>query len=161
MLSGCKYPEETSRGFVKNRQRYKQLSQDLEQSFADREFTDCKIVCREKEFHCHQFMLSARSPVFRAMFQNNMEEANSKKVEIEVSFIYTWCVQQIGIACSEGIFFLFCGKKMIIGVLVFWTINMMLEGMCGEGVLMLEIHNKSTYSSLKNYSFIASLIRRE
>ena len=47
-------------------------------------------------------MLSSRSPVFRAMFQNNMEEANSKKVEIEVSFTHTWCVQQNEMAASGG-----------------------------------------------------------
>ena len=50
-------------------------------------------------FDCHQFMLSARSPVFRAMFKAEMEEKKTKKVivadlhpdvlEEMLSFIYT------------------------------------------------------------------------
>ena len=35
-------------------------------------------------FECHQFMLSARSPVFRAMFQSDMTEAQTKRVDIQV-----------------------------------------------------------------------------
>ena len=50
-------------------------------------------------FDCHQFMLSAKSPVFRAMFKAEMEEKKTKKVivadlhpdvlEEMLSFIYT------------------------------------------------------------------------
>ena len=71
------------------------------------------------------------------MFQNNMEEANSKKVEIEVSFIYTWCVQQIGIACSEGKNGIFLWEK---------DDNRRPGLFVWEGVLMLKIHSISTYS---------------
>jgi len=82
VLSGSRVPDETSKAPFKH--RHKQLSQDLEKSFINSsDFADCKVVCRERVFHCHMFMLSARSPVFRAMFQNNMEEAASKKVEIK------------------------------------------------------------------------------
>ncbi|XP_023324804.1 speckle-type POZ protein B-like [Eurytemora carolleeae] len=84
VLSGSKFPEETSKGVSKNKQRcHKQLSQDLECGFRDSSFSDCKIVCESKTFDCHKFMLSWRSPVFRAMFQNDMEEATSGKVEIK------------------------------------------------------------------------------
>ena len=50
-------------------------------------------------FDCHQFMLSARSPVFRAMFQADMTEKKSRKVDVKdlhpdvvaemLTFIYT------------------------------------------------------------------------
>ena len=35
-------------------------------------------------FECNQFMLSDRSPVFRAMFQSDMTEAQTKRVDIQV-----------------------------------------------------------------------------
>ena len=34
-------------------------------------------------FDCHRIILSTRSPVFRAMFQNGMTEARTKRVEIK------------------------------------------------------------------------------
>ena len=34
-------------------------------------------------FYCHKFMLSARSPLFKAMFQSNIKENESNNVEIE------------------------------------------------------------------------------
>jgi speckle-type POZ protein len=84
VLSGCKFPESTAKGSTKNKQRcYKQLSQDLENGFVDKSFSDCKIVCQSKTFDCHRFILSSRSPVFRAMFENDMEEATSCKVDIK------------------------------------------------------------------------------
>jgi len=84
VLSGSKFPDETGKAFNKNRQKcYKQLSQDLERNFNNTDYADCKIVCRERVFDCHMFMLSSRSPVFSAMFKNNMEEAASKRVEIK------------------------------------------------------------------------------
>ena len=58
------------------------LSQDLEDAFGNKEFSDVKIHCGDKVFDCHQFMLSARSPVFRVMFQADMTEKKTKKVEI-------------------------------------------------------------------------------
>ena len=43
-----------------------------------------KVACGDRVFECHQFMLSARSPVFRAMFQSDMTEAQTKRVDIQV-----------------------------------------------------------------------------
>ena len=34
-------------------------------------------------FYCHKFMLSARSSLFKAMFQSNIKENESNSVEIE------------------------------------------------------------------------------
>lgn len=56
---------------------------ELERSFRTEDFADVKVICGDRVFKCHQFMLAARSPVFRAMFQNDMTEASSKKVEIK------------------------------------------------------------------------------
>ena len=61
--------------------------------------SDVQIHCGDKVFDCHQVILSARSPVFRAMFQAEMEEKQTRKVEIQdfnpptmsalLTFIYT------------------------------------------------------------------------
>ena len=75
------------------------LQKDLEFAFSQKEFTDVQIQCGDKVYDCHQFMLSARSPVFRAMFQAEMREKKTKKVIVTdlnpdvfqevLTFIYT------------------------------------------------------------------------
>jgi len=82
-LSGSKYPEECVKGMKPKHKCHKQLSQDLETAFLNRDFADVKVACGDRVFECHQFMLSARSPVFRAMFQADMTEAASKRVDIQ------------------------------------------------------------------------------
>merc|ERR1719450_192917 len=37
------------------------LSSDLSDAFKSTDFTDMTIVCDKREFHCHKFMLAARS----------------------------------------------------------------------------------------------------
>lgn len=82
-LSGSKYPEECSKGSKPKHKCHKQLSQDLESAFHNKDFADVKVVCGDRVFECHQFMLSSRSPVFRAMFQSDMTEASTKRVDIQ------------------------------------------------------------------------------
>ena len=75
------------------------LQEDFELAFSHKEFSDIKIHCGEKVFDCHQVILAARSPVFRAMFQAEMTEKKTKKVDIPdlhpdvlsemLTFIYT------------------------------------------------------------------------
>ena len=58
-----------------------------------------EIDCGGKVFPCHKLVLSARSPVFKAMFESKMKESVSGKVTIEdikpeimnemLHFIYT------------------------------------------------------------------------
>merc|ERR1719348_39746 len=83
-----------------NDQRKQQnLIQDLETAFTNMELSDVQLRCGGQVFDCHQFMLSARSPVFRAMFQSNMMEKETGKVDVKdlhpdvlaemLSFIYT------------------------------------------------------------------------
>ena len=70
----------------KSKTRAKGLEQASEQFgklFTDKEFADVELECDGEVFHCHQLILSARSDVFRAMFQNDMKESRSKKVAIE------------------------------------------------------------------------------
>jgi len=45
--------------------------------------SDVTINCEGKEFRCHQFILSSRSPVFEAMLKTNMMEQETGSIEIE------------------------------------------------------------------------------
>ena len=60
-----------------------QVINDLENLFAEKKFSDLEITCDGEVFHCHWIIISARSPVFLAMFQADMNENQSKKVIIK------------------------------------------------------------------------------
>merc|ERR1719234_2160952 len=69
---------------------------------AEKNLADLEINCDGEVFNCHRNILSARSPVFFAMFQVDMIENHSKKVHIRdvnkevfselLKFIYTGSV---------------------------------------------------------------------
>jgi len=82
-LSGSKYPEENPRSLKPKQKQQKQLSQDLEAFYNCSDFSDVQVVSEGRVFECHQVILSARSPVFRAMLQADMAEAKDKKVTIK------------------------------------------------------------------------------
>ena len=63
--------------------RRDQLCEDFSNLFTDETASDVKIKCGTKTFHCHWGILSARSPVFRAMLQADMEEKREGIVEIK------------------------------------------------------------------------------
>lgn len=79
------------------------LSSDMAEAFASADFTDMTIVCDKREFHCHKFMLAARSEVFAAMLRHEFLEKQSSRVDIKeldgetmallLSYIYTGQVQ--------------------------------------------------------------------
>ena len=80
-------------------QRQMQVCDHLGQVLADKEFSDVEIICDTSVFPCHQLILAARSPVFKAMFQAEMKEKQTKKIVIKdchpdvvsemLHFIYT------------------------------------------------------------------------
>lgn len=75
------------------------LSSDMRDAFASNDFTDMTIVCDKREFHCHKFMLAARSEVFAAMLRHeflekqnsrvDVKEIDSETMELLLSYIYT------------------------------------------------------------------------
>ena len=82
------------------------LSRDFGNAFSSREFSDVQIVCGGQVFECHQVVLAARSPVFRAMFQSNMKEKETRKVEVpDIS----------PEVLSEMYFFIYTGKSSKLG----------------------------------------------
>jgi len=60
----------------------RQVTNHLDNLLAEKNCSDLEVSCDEEVFHCHQAILSARSPVFLAMFQADMKENRSKKVII-------------------------------------------------------------------------------
>ena len=60
----------------------RQVCEDFGKALRSEEFSDFKIRCGHKIFPCHKLMLSARSPVFKAMFNSNMREATNNEVTI-------------------------------------------------------------------------------
>ncbi|CAO2628114.1 Speckle-type POZ protein [Lemmus lemmus] len=75
------------------------LVDELGELWENSHFTDCCLVVAGQEFQAHKAILAARSPVFRAMFKNDMEESRKNRIEIHdlepqvfktmVGFIYT------------------------------------------------------------------------
>ena len=75
------------------------LSCDLGDSFKSTDFTDMTIICDKREFHCHKFMLAARSEVFAAMLRHEFLEKQNSRVDVKeidgetmellLSYVYT------------------------------------------------------------------------
>ncbi|KAK3543802.1 hypothetical protein QTP70_028095, partial [Hemibagrus guttatus] len=76
-----------------------QLSDDLGNLWECSRFTDCTLCVGGQEFKAHKSILAARSPVFNAMFEHEMEESKKNRVDISdvepdvfkemMGFIYT------------------------------------------------------------------------
>lgn len=58
------------------------LSDDIGDLFESRKFSDVILSVNGKEFYTHKAILAARSPVFAAMFEHDMEEKKQNRVEI-------------------------------------------------------------------------------
>nr|XP_048283886.1 speckle-type POZ protein-like [Myodes glareolus] len=75
------------------------LADELGELWKNSSFTDCCLVVAGQEFRAHKAILAARSPVFRAMFEHDMEESRNNRIEIHdlepevfkamMGFIYT------------------------------------------------------------------------
>lgn len=58
------------------------LAQDFNNLFERHKFSDVILCVGGKEFFVHKAILAARSPVFQAMFEHEMEEKRHNRVEI-------------------------------------------------------------------------------
>lgn len=58
------------------------LSDDLTQILDQKLFTDVILAANGQEFKAHKAILAARSSVFRAMFEHEMEEKKQNRVDI-------------------------------------------------------------------------------
>lgn len=74
-------------------------------------FTDVTIIVGKKEFLAHKAILAARSPIFAAMFEHEMQESKENRVTIEdvkprvfqevLRFIYTGIVKELDQLANE------------------------------------------------------------
>jgi len=91
---------------------HKELVKDMNNVFTDKDNGyNVTINCGDQIFYCHKFMLSARSPVFKAMFQSDMLENKSGSVEVGdihpnvmiemLRYIYSGCTLAIEIYGRE------------------------------------------------------------
>lgn len=55
------------------------------QLWYDKRFTDVEVVCGSQRFQAHRAVLSAASPVFAAMLETDMKEANEQVIRIQDS----------------------------------------------------------------------------
>lgn len=58
------------------------LSRDFKLLFDNEKFSDVTIIVGQHKFHVHKVILISRSPVFLAMFENDMKEKKENKIEI-------------------------------------------------------------------------------
>ena len=59
------------------------LAADLWSSLSNQLFTDIEFLVGDQKFPAHKVIVATRSPVFAAMFQNDMREARTNQVKIE------------------------------------------------------------------------------
>ena len=64
----------------------KNLVNDMEKLLDTGTLTDVTIKCERRTIKCHKAVLSARSAVFRAMFQHDMRENKHNEIIIPVMF---------------------------------------------------------------------------
>jgi len=77
-------------------------------------FSDVTLVVGSKQFKAHKVILAVQSPVFKAMFESEMMESNSNRVEIDdineklmeetLTFIYTGKAPNVDQMASELLF---------------------------------------------------------
>lgn len=60
----------------------KKLAENLNDMFISKEHTDVTLHVKAKTFSAHKVILAARSPVFTAMFQNDMIEKQTGEIKI-------------------------------------------------------------------------------
>jgi len=64
-------------------QNCKQMMEDLRKAFEEKNSLDVTVNCGDASFECYKFMLTARSPVFKAMFQHDTKENQTNVVNLK------------------------------------------------------------------------------
>ena len=60
----------------------------------DPEFSDVKIICEGKTFHCHKNVLSCQSSVFKTML-NDSDMVEAKSGEIKITDIFSFTMENL------------------------------------------------------------------
>jgi len=59
------------------------MMEDLEKAYKEKDFYDVIVNCKEGSFACNKLMLTARSPVFKSMFQHDTKENKTNVVNLK------------------------------------------------------------------------------
>jgi hypothetical protein len=65
-----------------------------EKLFLDEEFSDVKIICEGKTFHCHKNVLSCQRSVFKTML-NDSDMVEAKLGEIKINDIFSFTMENL------------------------------------------------------------------
>ena len=135
---------------------HKQFIKDLNHVFFDKTNNfDVILKCGEQVFYCHKYVLSARSPFFKAMFQSNLIETPIETVEITdihqdvflelLQYIYTGCSLNFE---NFAIHLLVAAKKYQLAHLKSCCEKVLISNLdvdnCMEMLLLGEMHQAST-----------------
>ena len=83
------YGFEEGKKVKKEEEESSKIISDMERLLDTGTLTDVTIKCENRILECHKAILSARSTVFRAMFQHDMRESKSNEIHIPVSCCVT------------------------------------------------------------------------
>ena len=68
---------------VKNKSATDLATSILAMQNKEKETCDVTLICDNRQFPAHKFVLAARSNVFEAMFRQDMKEASTNEVKIQ------------------------------------------------------------------------------
>ena len=111
-----------------------------------------KLLCQEKVFKCHKFILSTRSPVFKAMFESDMIENERNEVIVQdvnpeallqvLNFIYTGkSPDKLALLCEILPVADYYQIEMLKNLCVVKMVNTIKFNNCVDYLLLGHIHN--------------------
>ncbi|CAB1312124.1 unnamed protein product [Coregonus sp. 'balchen'] len=78
------------------------LADELGGLWENSRFTDCSLCVAGQEFQAHKAILAARSPVFSAMFEHEMEESKKNRVEIN-DVEPEYALERLKVMCEDAL----------------------------------------------------------
>ncbi|GFS52922.1 TD and POZ domain-containing protein 3 [Trichonephila inaurata madagascariensis] len=140
------------------------LKEDMQCLYDEGVFSDVKIHANTQTFHAHKAILSARSPVFRAMLTNDMKEKVQASVDVldleddtvrrMLLYVYTNALEDLQWESALKLF-IAADKYQIISLKSkcrsFLECNLCPKNLC-EGLVLSDMHGDSVLKeSAQNY----------
>ncbi|XP_035212994.1 speckle-type POZ protein-like [Stegodyphus dumicola] len=153
-----------NRSFKTNLKFFDYVSDDLRSLYKTGKLSDVKIVAGSETFLVHKIILSARSPVFSRMFENEMVEAKSNTINIQdtepsilktmLCYMYTADLDQPLKECALSLYE--AADKYDIPTLKekcasFLKSNLTVKNVC-EVLLLADMHeDKTLYENVRDF----------
>ncbi|KFM70955.1 Speckle-type POZ protein B, partial [Stegodyphus mimosarum] len=155
---------DSNESFKTNLKFFDYVSDDLRTLYTTGKLSDVKIVAGSETFLVHKIVLTARSPVFSRMFQNEMVEAKSNTITIQdtepailktmLCYIYTADLDQPLKECALSLYE--AADKYDIPTLKekcasFLKSNLTVKNVC-EVLLLADMHeDKKLYENVRDF----------